>query len=110
MVGAREKGWAERLGGSSYLLPDCASFNDTSDSCHLLEELLDVQHHAGKRSRNIDNGMGIAGAASRQHGHTSGQIGTEESVGEIRVSAVVVALLELAATEAGVFRRVIVFI
>ena len=82
---------------------------ESSYSPNAQEEWSNAYNDAGKRPRNVDSVSTIAIATSSQQGQSRGDIGGQPRVAA-RLPELVAALLELAAVEVGVFRRVVMFI
>ncbi|CAM9902428.1 unnamed protein product [Laminaria digitata] len=105
--------WAGIRDSSGSLLPGRVSAmpnsDITSDPRHLQEGPADTHDFVSNKLRNVDNAMGMTKEASRQQGNTRGKIGGPDNV-EASFPDLVGALIELAAVEVGVFRRVVAFI
>ena len=105
-------------GGSGLLLDNVknntktnTNSNSSGDSRDVQEERTDEQNHLSKMLRSGDNTIGIARPASRQRAHTRGAMGLqEENVEVVLFLQLIGALFEVAGVEAGVFRRVVLFI
>ena len=105
-------------GGSGLLLDNVKTSMKTNtnsistDYSHdVQQERTDEQNHLSKMLRSGDNTIGIARPASPQRAHTRGEMGLqEENVEVVLFLQLVGALFEVAGVEAGVFRRVVLFI